>query len=38
MTGHYLPLATDTILASVIARELAQRYPVMSSQLKGTRD
>src|SRR4051812_30681217 len=27
--GDYLPLATDTIVASVIARELAQRYPVM---------
>lgn len=27
--GDYLPLATDTIVASVIAREVAQRYPVM---------
>jgi creatinine amidohydrolase len=27
--GDFLPLATDTIVASIIARELAQRYPVM---------
>src|SRR4029453_19056002 len=28
--GDFLPLATDTIVASVITRELAQRYPVMA--------
>ena len=27
--GDYLPLATDTIVASVIARELGRAYPVM---------
>jgi creatinine amidohydrolase len=27
--GDYLPLATDTIVASVVARELAREYPVM---------
>lgn len=27
--GDYLPLATDTIVASVVARELARKYPVM---------
>lgn len=27
--GDYLPLATDTIVACVIAQELAQAYPVM---------
>jgi creatinine amidohydrolase len=27
--GDYLPLATDTIVAGVIARELAREYPVM---------
>jgi creatinine amidohydrolase len=27
--GDYLPLATDTIVASAIAREIARRYPVM---------
>ncbi|WP_189081848.1 creatininase family protein [Mangrovihabitans endophyticus] len=27
--GDYLPLATDTIIACVIAREIAQHYPVM---------
>ncbi|WP_173058074.1 creatininase family protein [Phytohabitans houttuyneae] len=27
--GDYLPLATDTIVASVIAREIARAYPVM---------
>jgi len=26
--GDYLPLATDTIVASVVARELAREYPV----------
>jgi creatinine amidohydrolase len=28
--GDYLPLATDTIVAGVIARELARAYPVMT--------
>src|SRR5689334_25210317 len=28
--GDYLPLATDTIVASVIAREIARDYPVMA--------
>lgn len=28
--GDYLPLATDTIVASVIARELAREYPVIA--------
>jgi creatinine amidohydrolase len=28
--GEFLPLATDTIVASVITRELAQQYPVMA--------
>jgi creatinine amidohydrolase len=27
--GDYLPLATDTIVASAIAREIAARYPVL---------
>jgi hypothetical protein len=27
--GDYLPLATDTIVASVIAGELVREYPVM---------
>ena len=27
--GEYLPLATDTIVASVIARELAKNYPLL---------
>lgn len=27
--GDYLPLTTDTIVASVIAREIARQYPVM---------
>lgn len=27
--GDHLPLATDTVVASVIAREVAQKYPVM---------
>ena len=27
--GDYLPLATDTIVACVIAQELAKTYPVM---------
>ena len=28
--GDFLPLATDTIVASVVTRELALRYPVMA--------
>lgn len=28
--GDYLPLATDTIVASIITRELAARYPVLA--------
>jgi len=27
--GDYLPLATDTIVASVVARELSRDYPAM---------